>query len=751
MKVIHLIGGGDIGGAKSHVLSLVKELGKHIDVKLISFRSGIFAEDARKMGINVEVVSSKNIISDIKRVINIIRDEEYQLIHSHGAKANMISVIVRRFVKVPTVTTVHSDYRLDYMQSLIKRLSFGIINTIALRFIDNYIGVSKNFKEMLIKRNFDPKRIYTVYNGINFDNEIGVYSRAEFAKKYGIPLKEEDIAVGILVRLTPVKGLNVFISAAREVIKANPKVKFLLGGEGEERKSLENKVNSLGISKNFYFLGYVNDPYEFMSCIDINTLTSISESFPYSILEGTRLKVATISSNVGGLSDLIEHGKNGYLFNPGDYKKLSEYILKLVDDGRLRKEMGERIYLKAREKFSLKNMCRTQIDIYEAVLSTRIIDRKSKLQYDIIISGYYGFKNIGDDAMLMAIAKNLRCYKNDINIMVLSREPVETKCVYNVDSIYRFNIFKVFLAMRRSKLFINGGGNLIQDNTSSRSLYYYLGMIWLAKRMGMKVMIYANGIGPINRKANRLLTRMVLNQVDVITLREEIPSRCEIDSLRIVKPEIHITADPALTIEPDGSEDIDGIFMNEGIDLNGPYIGISVRKWSGHEKYEGIVAALADHMIDKYGLKPVFIPMHYPGDLVIIKRIADKMKGKGYIISNKYTVLQIMAVIRKMDILVGMRLHALIFAASQSIPIVGMEYEPKVEGFLKAINQASVGHVEDMELDCLIKTVEDVWSKRDMVRDELKKISSDLKQRAFRNASIAVEMVESDKRRSRNK
>ncbi len=746
MKVIHLIGGGDVGGAKSHVLSLVKELGKHIEVKLISFRSGIFADDAREMGINVEVIYSKNIISDIKRVIKIIRDEKYQLIHSHGAKANMIAVIVKRFVKVPTVTTVHSDYRLDYMQSIIKRLSFGIINTIALRFIDNYIGVSKNFKEMLIKRNFDPGRIYTVYNGITFDDEIREYSRAEFAKKYGIPLEEDDIAVGILVRLTPVKGLPVFINAAKEVIKANPKVKFLIGGEGEDRKSLENKVNALGISKNFYFLGFVNDPYEFMSCIDINTLTSISESFPYSILEGTRLKVATISSNVGGLSDLIDHGKNGYLFNPGDYKKLSEYILKLVNDSNLRKEMGERIYLKAREKFSLKNMCRTQLDIYEAVLHSCLIERKSKLQYDIIISGYYGFKNIGDDAMLMAIAKSLRLYKKDISIMVLSREPVETKCIYNVDSIYRFNILKVFRAMRHSKLFINGGGNLIQDNTSTRSLIYYLGMIWLAKKMGMKVMIYANGIGPINRRANRKLTKMVLNQVDIITLREEIPSRCEIDSLGIVKPEIRITADPALTIEPDGSEDIESIFVNEGIDPGGPYIGISVRKWHGYEKYEGIVAALADHMIDKYGLKPVFIPMHYPGDLGIIKRISGKMKGKGYVIKNKYSVLQIMGIIKKMDILVGMRLHALIFAASQSVPVVGMEYEPKVEGFLKAINQASVGHVENLELDNLIKTVEDVLDKRDMVKDELKKISSDLKNKALENANIAVKMVESDKK-----
>jgi glycosyltransferase involved in cell wall biosynthesis len=303
----------------------------------------------------------------------------------------MISVIASHFTKLPTVTTVHSDYRLDYLQSILRRVSFGIINTIALRFIDFYIGVSKNFKQMLIKRKFDPQRIFTVYNGIDFDTEIGTYSREEFSRKFNVNVTNDDIVVGILARITPVKGLNTFVNAAKEVLKQNPKVKFVIGGDGEERKSLENRVNSLGISNNFFFLGFVDDPYEFMCNVDINVLTSISESFPYSILEGTKVKKATISSNVGGLSDLIESGKNGYLFNPGDYKKLAEYILNLVNDADLRKDMGEKIYLKASEKFSLKNMCKTQLDIYSSVLSAKPGKKNSRLQYDIIISGYYGF------------------------------------------------------------------------------------------------------------------------------------------------------------------------------------------------------------------------------------------------------------------------------------------------------------------------------------------------------------------------
>ena len=378
MKVLHLIGGGDVGGAKIHVLSLVNELKKYIDVKIICFRHGVFSEEARSMGIDIEVVRTGNIIGDIRSVIHKVRNDGYEIIHSHGAKANMIAVIAGRFTKTPTVTTVHSDYRLDYMQSARKKFSFGLINKIALRFINYYIGVSNSFREMLVKRKFNPDNIFTVYNGIDFSESGKSYSRAEFSKKYNLNLTDSDIVVGILARLHPVKGLSTFIRAAKEVLAVNPSVKFLIGGEGEERRSLERQIRSLGLSGSITLLGYINDSYEFMSALDINVLSSISESFPYSILEGAKLRKATISTNVGGISDLVEHGENGYLFVPGDYRSLAGYIIELANDAEKRKEMGEKIFLKARDMFSLENMCKTQLEIYRVILSrTRTVNQCS--------------------------------------------------------------------------------------------------------------------------------------------------------------------------------------------------------------------------------------------------------------------------------------------------------------------------------------------------------------------------------------
>lgn len=371
MKVVHLIGGGDVGGAKIHVLSLVKELSKYINVKIISFRPGAFTDEARSMGIDIEVVKTGNIIGDIRKVIAIVREGNFEIVHSHGSKANMLAVLTKRFLKLPTVTTVHSDYKLDYLQSASRRFSFGTINTVALRFINYYIGVSNNFAKMLIERKFDPEKIFTVYNGIDFSKNIQEYSRDHFTGKYNLTLDNKDIIVGILARMHPVKGLNIFIQAAKEVIESCPNVKFLIGGDGDQRKALEHQIKELGLTSHILLLGWVKDPYELMSNIDINILSSLSESFPYVILEGAKLKKATVSSDVGGISDLITSGENGYLFKPGDYKRLAEYIIELVKDETMRKEMGEKLYEKANSLFSLENMCKTQLSIYKKISENR--------------------------------------------------------------------------------------------------------------------------------------------------------------------------------------------------------------------------------------------------------------------------------------------------------------------------------------------------------------------------------------------
>ncbi len=745
MKVIHLIGGGDVGGAKTHVLYLLNELGKHIEVKLISLRPGKFADDAIALGIDVEVVKSGNIFADIRKVTRIIHDGHYDVIHSHGAKANMFLLAAKKSTGLPGVTTVHSDYKLDYMHSVYKRLSIGVINSIALRFIGNYITISRNFQNMLVSRNFNPSDIFILYNGMDFSTPKFEYSRNELLKKYGLQLDDGDVIVGIASRLYPVKSIDTIIRAMRLVKDSNPAVRFLIGGDGEDRKQLEALVDSLDLRDSVYFLGWLDDPNELMSSVDISVLSSISESFPYSILEGARFQKSTISTDVGGIPDLITDNENGRLFKPGDHKRLSELILELSRDEEKRTIMGEKLYQKAVSEFSIGHMCKRQLEIYSDILSKTALEAGKSKTYDAIISGYYGFRNIGDDALLTAIISDLKAFKPDIRILILSRHPSETAMDHSVDSISRSNIFMIYRVMKRARVFIYGGGNLLQDNTSTRSLLFYLGTVWLAKKQKLKVMFYANGIGPLKEKVNRLLTKKIMNKVDVITLREKL-SYEELKHMEISMPRILLTADAALTVthKPGSpSYDIPGSAGDNG---NTPMIGISLRKYPGHEKvehekYENIISRLADHMAQKYGILPVFIPMQYPDDVPILDNVAAKMTSRNHVIHKKLSVNETYELISRMDMIIGMRLHALVFAAGAGVPMIGLVYDPKIQGFLDYINQPSAGDVRNLDFDVLKEMVEDVWNRKQEISSQLIVDSIPLKEKAKDNARVAVELI----------
>ena len=142
MKVIHLISGGDSGGAKTHVLSLLQNLNKTIAAQLVCFRDGPFADEARTLGIPTMIVSGNNVLRVRRQLTDYILEGRYQLIHCHGSRANMIGALLRKSTGLPVVSTVHSDYKLDYMGRPLSRLTFGTINAWALRQVDYRIGVS---------------------------------------------------------------------------------------------------------------------------------------------------------------------------------------------------------------------------------------------------------------------------------------------------------------------------------------------------------------------------------------------------------------------------------------------------------------------------------------------------------------------------------------------------------------------------------------------------------------------------------
>lgn len=363
------------------------------------------------------------------------------------------------------------------------------------------------------------------------------------------------------------------------------------------------------------------------------------------------------------------------------------------------------------------------------------------LQKSILISGYYGFDNSGDDAILKAIVKDIRSNNSKININVLSNNPKKTESMYGVKAVNRFNSREVLTAIWNTDLFISGGGSLLQDVTSTRSLIYYLTIMKITKLLGKPVMVYANGIGPIERKFNRSLARNILNKVDLITLRDE-RSMEYLKELGVKNNNTFVTADPVFTLEAASIDRVEEILQVENIPTDKKIIGVSIRQWKRSKDLVSIIAKTINHMIDKYNVNVVLIPMHYPEDLGISMEIKDLVDRECYVIKEKYSVEELMGVINKFEIIIAMRLHSLIYAATQEVPMVGLSYDPKVDGILKSLGMEDICNVEEFTFEDLIQKVDKVMINREDLRERLRQQDMELKSKALSNVTMALELLE---------
>ena len=705
MRVIHLIGGGDTGGAKTHVLNLLKELNQYIDARLFCFRKGDFSEDAAKMGIPIEVIESGNPVVGLQELKRRLEGEKVDIIHCHGARGNLMGNLIKKHLGAPVVTTVHSDYRLDYLGRPVARLSYGTTNMVALRRVNFYIGVSDPMTDILIERGFPAGRIYTIYNGIDFKTPIHTVPKEEFLQSVGMKWEPEDVIAGIAARLSPVKDIPTLLRAMAIACKKNPHLKLLLAGDGEDREKLETMAKDLGIAQKVCFAGWLGDINSFYNAIDINLLTSLSETFPYSLTEGTRMHRATIASNVGGVPVLIDDGVNGLIFQPGDEKQLAQHLLTLANDKELRDTFGERIYEKASREFSIDRMVEHQLEIYDNILR-RDARQKAKKRDGTIICGAYGHGNAGDDAILKSIIQSVQELDDTMPITVLAKNTQSIKKRYRVNSLYTFNLPKMFSAMGKSVLYINGGGTLIQNATSRRSLWYYLFTLRLAKFLGNKVDMYGCGIGPVRGERNIRLVKKVLDKsVDTITLREK-DSMEELEGFGVKRPEILLSSDPALVLKPASPLDVDIYLKKHGLAPDGKYICFMLRTWQGFESKAAAFAACADNAYQWYGLTPVFLSLNIFHDTAAAQKVAKHMKSPYHILDDRAEPELLIGLLSRMDVVVSMRLHGLIFSSVSGVPLVGVSYDPKIGSFLKYLGTGSCIDLGDVTGENLDQAVE---------------------------------------------
>lgn len=356
----------------------------------------------------------------------------------------------------------------------------------------------------------------------------------------------------------------------------------------------------------------------------------------------------------------------------------------------------------------------------------------------VFIFGYYGFKNAGDDAMLESIINSIKKIRSDVDISVLTYNAKYTKTTHKVDVISRSKIFEIVSAIKNCDLLISGGGSLLQDITSSRSLIFYLGLIFMAKIFGKKVMFYGNGYGPVSKKFNRLLIKRLVNKVDLVTLRDDI-SREELNKLGVIH-NVEVTADPTFTMKACDSNRLNEIFSIEKIPTDKELVGISIRRWKNDEKTKETIASAIDH-ISELGANVVLIPMKYPDDLDFSIKVKEICKTQPFIIENYYKPEEILGIISKMTMLVGIRLHSLIFAAIENVPMVAIEYDPKVKGFIKLVSQESVGDIGELDPINLCLSIDKVYHNRENYKKILSSKKPLFEEKALKTATLAIDLL----------
>jgi len=325
----------------------LKKLKDISDITVAALSYGAACEEIESLGINLITVE-KSLLMKYK-LKQIIKSNNFDIIHSHGALCNIISY----FKNVVNVSTVHSDYYRDYENSKLKELVLGRTNRKILKKFDAVIA-SDAISELLKKDNF--KNVFLLNNGIEINTEFNK-DRAEylFEKKLD-PIKTY---IGICQRLEKIKNIDLIIKAMEKI-----DAELLVAGDGSQMDNLKKTAG-----KNVHFIGWEKDTKSFFNAIDINVLTSDFEGgIAYGILEGGIFKKPAISTNAGCMYKLIINNETGYLIERNVVNALVEKANILIKDTGLRNKLGQALYEKIKNEYSIESMAQTQLKIYKKIL-----------------------------------------------------------------------------------------------------------------------------------------------------------------------------------------------------------------------------------------------------------------------------------------------------------------------------------------------------------------------------------------------
>lgn len=366
MNILYLTNHLNIGGISRYLLTLASGLKARGHQVYIASNRGDLVEQFEKEGIiyipipikTKKEISPKIFISSLK-LCKFIREEKIDIIHANTRVTQVLASLLQKRTHKPFISTCHGFFK--------KRLLRKIFPCWGVK----VIAISKQVKEHLINDfNVKDSDIRVIHNGIDVE-KFGRYAICDMRQAKMKSGLSNGPVVGIVARLSDVKGHRYLIEAMPQVLRQIPDAQLLIVGDGKEKKELLALTKRLGMQKNVYFRPSVNDTRDVLSTMDLFVLPSLKEGLGLSLMEAMASGLAVIGSDIGGIRSLIKDGYNGLLVRPADSTALSGAILELLRDTEKRESLGEKARIFIQENFSQEKMIIETEKVYLECLNSK--------------------------------------------------------------------------------------------------------------------------------------------------------------------------------------------------------------------------------------------------------------------------------------------------------------------------------------------------------------------------------------------
>ncbi len=758
MKVLMATMQLDIGGAETHIVELSKALARKGVEVFVASNGGAYVKELEDAGIKHFTVplnrkNPRSLKNAYKLLEKIILDLRIDIVHAHARIPGFLCGLLHKKLKFRFVSTAHWVFTTRFPLNLLTnwgQRSLAVSDDIKKYLIDNYGCKAEN--------------IGVTINGVDTDKFSENIDYSDISAEFDFG--EEKMRIVYVSRMDIDRSLaaHKLIEAVPKLLAHIPNLEVVVVGGGNDfdqiKKEADQTNEQLG-KRVVITTGARTDINKFAASCDV--FVGVSRA----ALEAMACKKPAIIAGNEGYIGIFDEDKLAASIDTNfccrgceetTTERLCEDLLKTLgnDKADLRAKLGEYSLETVKKHYSVDTMANDALRMYfsvakdspfDAALVPEIKDIENHLicggkrPVDVVISGYYGFHNSGDDSILSAIISELRDMCPNISITVLSKNPAETSRLYCVNSIDRLDFLKLWRLFGKTKLLISGGGSLIQDVTSSKSLYYYLAVMRLAKLRGAKVMLYANGIGPVTRAKNFKHIQKTLKSASYITLRD-LPSKDELSQILLPEVPCEVTADPVFSLPVAEKEAVDKALLSCGVSPDERIFLVSVRDWKALDKdFESKICEFCEFVYNTYSVKPLIVPMQKTFDKEISERIFKGLKVPAAISQNGFSPELMLGVANRCEFVLGMRLHSLIYAVKAGVPSIALDYDPKVVAVMKSIGLEFVESVEKIDCKRLCGFAQKIIENRTEICAAMQEKSNEFVLLSKKNTEIAVNLL----------